>query len=187
MSVRLELWKDALAIAAENYKENARILAAFDDKAQKMGTIAGLFLGALFALIRPDTIASLRKAIGLNAISILTAATLLFITCIVLCLIEMWVFKLPLPLSLRDVTSLIGNLLRLPETSLNEDVQERYCNEKIHVWTWCIDAQNSVALRKWKLVFAAQLALGLAIVILGFLLLLIYFGHVSAVTPLKAP
>jgi hypothetical protein len=171
MSVRLDLLDNSLAVALENYKDNVRILAALDDKAQKMGAIAGLFLGALFAVIKPDTISSLETTIGHNGMRVLTAVILLLIACTTICLASMWVGKMPPPLSLAHMTQLTNDLLHLPLADLNDDIQEAYRQEKLNVWRACLHAQGGVANRKAVLVFAAQAVLVVGILAFAFMLL----------------
>jgi hypothetical protein len=47
--------KDMLVLAAENYKEAMRIMGVLDGKAQKTGGVAGVFLAAGLAFLKPDT------------------------------------------------------------------------------------------------------------------------------------
>jgi hypothetical protein len=185
MSVKLELLKDGLTIAAENYKDNGRMLALFDDKAQKLGTIAGLFLSVPFALIKPDTISTLRNSIGLSGMFVLAGVIVLFVSCVVLCLVSMRVGRIPAPLSLTDAMSFTRELVQLPENSLTDEIQQRYCHEKLRIWADCIHGQDTVASRKWNVLFAAQLVLGIAIGTIGLLLLQFVFAALMAVAPLR--
>ena len=168
-SLRLEILKDAFVIAADNYKDNVRILSAYDDKAQKMVTLAGLFLTVPFALIKPDSISTVRNLIGLNGMFTFAGVVGLFMVCVILCLLSMRVGKIPAPLGLNDAFSMTVDLLQLPDNGLTNDIQERYCNQKLLIWAGCINAQDTVASKKWRLVFAAQLILGIAILAIGFL------------------
>lgn len=171
MTVRRELLNDALTVASENYKDNVRIFANLDDKAQKIGTIAGVFLGALFAFIKPDTVGSLTRNIGSRGVGNLTGIVLLLILCIVLCLLAMWVGKIAPPVTLGHMTILTNDLLRLTEAELTEDIQEGYCGERLAVWTTCIEEQGKVASRKMILVFLAQGVLAVAVLWVAFMLL----------------
>ncbi len=182
MSARLDLLKDAVAVAVENYKDNVRIFAGLDDKAQKMGAIAGIFLGALLAIIKPDAVSTLQSAIGPRGLWTLTSVILLLMACIVLCLLCMWVGRIPPPLSLGHMVRLTADLLRLQEAGFNDSIQEGYNGEKLAIWTKCIQAQEKVATRKMRLVFAAQLVLAIAILLIAFMLLhLIHSVHVMDV------
>jgi hypothetical protein len=171
ITVRRELLNDALAVASENYKDNVRVFANLDDKAQKMGAIAGIFLAALFAFIKPDTVGSLAITIGSRSVGSLTGIILLLIFCIVLCLLAMWVGKIAPPVTLGHMTILTNDLLRLTEAELTEDVQEAYCRERLAVWTKCIEEQGRVASRKVVLVFLAQGVLAIALFWVAFMLI----------------
>ena len=45
--------KDTIKAAADTYKENGRVAALLDDKAQKAGGLAGVFLAAAFGFVKP--------------------------------------------------------------------------------------------------------------------------------------
>lgn len=184
MSARLDILKDALLIANDNYKDNVRILAGYDDKAQKMVTLAGLFLAVPFTLIKPDTISSVRDSIGLDGMVMFAGVIALFMSCVVLCLFSMRVGRIPAPLGLDDARRGAANLLQLPESSLTDDVQERYCNDKLAIWADCIEAQDRVGSRKWNFIFAAQLILGIAILGIGLLFFHLVYAALMAEAPL---
>lgn len=171
MTARRELLNDALAVASENYKDNVRVFTNLDDKAQKMGAIAGIFLGASFAFIKPDTVGSLTHNIGSRGVGSLTGIVLLLILCIVLCLLAMWVGKIASPVTLEHMTILTNDLLRLKEGELTEDIREGYCRERLAVWTKCIEEQDKVASRKVIFVFLAQGVLAIAVLWVAFMLL----------------
>jgi hypothetical protein len=170
-TVRRELLNDALAVASDNYKDNVRVFANLDDKAQKMGAIAGIFLGALFTFIKPDTVGSLTKTIGSKSVGSLTGIVLLLIFCIVLCLLAMWVGRSAPPVTLGHMTTLTNDLLRLTEAELTKDIQEAYCRERLAVWTKCIEEQDRVTSRKVVLVYLAQAVLAIALFWVAFMLL----------------
>jgi hypothetical protein len=177
MTTKLDLLKDALACAPENYKDNVRIITGLDDKAQKMGTIAGVFLGVLLALVKPDQLSTLVGLIGQTGIWVVTFVILLLIVCVGLSLWCMWTKVIPPPLSMKHLTYISDNIdpSQLP-------AEEDYCNERIAVWRKCIEAQSNVATSKQKRVLWAQVTLAVAMaVIAGMLLYLIHSTHADAV------
>lgn len=177
MTTSLDLLKDTLTIAPETYKDNVRIITGLDDKAQKMGTIAGVFLGVFFALVKPDQLLNLVSLIGGTGIWVVTSVTLLLIACIGLCLWCMWTKVIPPPLSL-------GHLAFIFKNTGGKDLDEGvYYRERIAIWTECVTAQGQVSAAKQKRVLGAQIALAVAMfLIAGMLLYLIHSVH-----PIPAP
>jgi hypothetical protein len=182
MTVRLDIFKDAIAVASENYKDNVRIFASLDDKAQKMGGIAGLFLGVLLALVKPDQMGTLLTAIGTTGVWVLTSVILLLITCVIFSLWCMWTGRISAPLSLGHMKMIVDNLAE--ESELDEKAQETYCKERIAIWKTCIEDQTKVAIRKhWRLL-AAQIVLLIAILLVaGMLLYLINTSQLVTQSP----
>jgi hypothetical protein len=179
MTAKFELLNDALLVAGENYKDNARVFANLDDKAQKMGAIAGIFLGAFLALLKPDTLLLLMRTTGPRGMWILTGVILLLISCVLICLAAMWVGRFPPPLSFGHMEQLTRDLFRLGESGITDEVKEGYAAEKLAVWKKCILAQEKVAVRKMKLVFTAQAVLVAAMLaISAMLILIIHFSGI---------
>lgn len=56
MGFLVDTFKSAAQLAAETYKDNVRVAALLDDKAQKTGGLAGLFMAAAFGFLKPDSI-----------------------------------------------------------------------------------------------------------------------------------
>jgi len=183
LTTKLDLLNDALAVAPENYKDNVRIISGLDDKAQKMGTIAGVFLGVLLALVKPDQIANLLGLVGPTGIGVFTSVTILLMLCIGLCLWCMWTEEIPPPLSLGHLTYIAENAFK--EKDLDEEDQKDYCKEKIFLWQRCIDAQGRVAKSKQRRVLGAQVVLAIAMILVACMLL--YLIHSVHPTELTAP
>ena len=185
MSARLELLKDTLATAAENYKDNVRAFAVLDEKAQRTGTIAGVFLAAWFAFIRPETIGSLTRSIGSPATSSLTGVVLLLMFCFLLSLLTMWVGTASPPLNLAHMTEMTDDLLHFSEAELVQDMLEANYGERIAVWTKCIEGQKDIGTRKRVIVFLAQLALLLAILWAAYLWIDLLHAASAGVFPIE--
>jgi hypothetical protein len=176
---KLELLQDTLATAPENYKDNVRIISGLDDKAQKMGTIAGVFLGVLLALVKPDQLSTLLGAVGRVGIWVVTLVIILLMACIGFCLWTMWTKKIPPPLSLGHMAQITKHIHK--GADLDQDTQRVYVNERIQIWRSCIDAQATVAAAKQKRVFWAQLLLAAAMILVACALL--YLIHSVHPTP----
>ncbi len=168
---KLDLLKDALVVAPENYKDNVRIISGLDDKAQKMGTIAGVFLGVLLAMVKPDQLSNLLGLIGQTGIWVFTSVTILLMVCVGLCLWSMWTEKIPPPLSLGHITFISTNT----QNDLDEDAQKAYVKERIAIWRNCIEAQGRVAATKQSRLRWAQILLAVAMILVACMLL--YLMH----------
>jgi hypothetical protein len=181
MITKLDLLKDALALAPENYKDNVRIITGLDDKAQKMGTIAGVFLGVLLALVKPDQLSVLFGWVGQTGIWVFTTVILLLMLCIGLCLWCMWTGKIPPPLSLGHLTFIAKNIHHGQD--LDEKTQQDVCKERIAIWKECIEAQGKVATSKQKRILGAQIVLAVAMLLIACMLLyLIHSVHPTVPT-----
>jgi hypothetical protein len=172
-TTQLDLLNDTLAVAPENYKDNVRIITSLDDKAQKMGTIAGVFLAVLLALVKPDQLTNLLGLVGQTGIWGFTFVTVLLMACIGICLWCMWTEKIPPPLSLGHLTYITENAFK--DQDLDEEAQKDYCKEKIAIWKECIDAQGRVAKSKQGRVLSAQVVLAIAMILVACMLL--YLMH----------
>lgn len=181
VTTKLDLLKDALDLAPENYKDNVRIITGLDDKAQKMGTIAGVFLGVLLALVKPDQLSVLLGWVGQKGIWAFTSVTILLMLCIGLCLWCMWTGKIPPPLSLGHLTFITKNIHHGHD--LDEKTQQDYYKERIAIWKICIEAQGTVATSKQKRILWAQIVLAVAMLLIACMLLyLIHSVHPTVPT-----
>jgi hypothetical protein len=168
-STKLDLLRDTLDIAPENYKDNVRIIASLDDKAQKMGAIAGVFLGVLLAIVRPDQLSILVNLIGEKGIWAFTVVTFLLMVCVGICLWCIWTQKISPPLSLGHMTQITSDIHK--GTDLPADAQQLYYKERIGIWKDCIDAQTKVIEKKQTRVNWAQSILAGAMLLFALMLL----------------
>lgn len=179
-STKLDLLKDTLAIASENYKDNVRIIASLDDKAQKMGAIAGVFLGVLLAIVKPDQLSSLLGIIGQWGIWIVTIVTVFLMLCIGICLWCIWTQKISPPLSLGHMKQISRDIHKGKD--LVSDSQELYYSERIAIWSECIDGQMKVISKKQTRINWAQSILVGAMLLIA-LMLLFLVHSVKATAP----
>lgn len=94
---RLEMLSQALTTSTEMYKENSRILALIEDKAQKAAGLAGIFLAAAFAFLRKDALETLMEATGWPGLSVLSAAIGLMLFCVLTCAWVLWARRMITP------------------------------------------------------------------------------------------
>jgi hypothetical protein len=183
-STKLDLLRDTLAIAPENYKDNVRIIAGLDDKAQKMGAIAGVFLGVLLAIVKPDQLSSLVGIIGQKGIWVVTMVTFLLIACVGISLWCIWTQKIPPPLSLGHMKQITRDIHKGKD--LDADAQELYYSERIAIWNDCIHGQVKVIKKKKSRVNWAQSILAGAMLLIAVMLLLLVHS-VKATAPSASP
>src|SRR5947208_2407107 len=96
--IRAGMLQSVISAAVDAYKENARITAVLDDKAQKVAQNAGLFLAAGFALMKPGT-DNVSNYIGIVGLMTMACAVALLMMTIVLCLVANWLRRIPAPLN----------------------------------------------------------------------------------------
>jgi hypothetical protein len=170
MCTVLDLLKDTLATALENYKDNARVLSAFDDKAQKMGAIAGLFLAVPFAFAKPADMRTLSTTVGTFGMRTLLVAIASFMACIVLCLAAMWVGTIDAPLDLETSRRLVEDLVPLLPGRPEDQRIENHFRDKLNIWQECITSQRKIIDRKSLYTILAQVVLSFGILSIAALL-----------------
>jgi len=102
----------ALTAASDVYKENARIAALLDDKAQKTATIAGIFLAAAFAFLRRESVQGLKMAGGLGGMLLFGASLAFFLASIIASGLVLWVRRLRLPPDPNRILTVCDLLLK---------------------------------------------------------------------------
>ena len=173
MSFQVQIAKDAVEYAASEYKENGRASSLLDDKAQKIAAVAGLFLAAGFAYLKPDVVDWLLKAspfhLAWGLISIIT----MFVICLGFCLGVMWARRSPQPIAIEVLECMNANLFALPESELTDDVQRRYYLDQLRIWKPIILSQLSRNRTKGRFLVCAQLALGIGMISVAIVLVLV--------------
>lgn len=167
---RLQLRKSVVDAGHENYKENVRIAALLDDKAQKTGALAGIFLAAAFASIRPENF----NSPWFNRPSIfvpLLISIISLIVCIAYCLGVMWVRPISGPLSIWQLDRLRTDLFQFPRTNLSA-YEEGFWGEVATIWKDVLYKQTEPLNDKAKRLRKAQVSLLVAMFMIAVLLLL---------------
>lgn len=170
--IRAKLFESAVTAASESYKENARITGILDDKAQKAAQTAGLFLAAGFALMKPGT-DNIMKYVGWSGLMAMAGAVGLLMGTAVTTLIANWLRKMPAPLNPERVQEMAMPLAQLPDGGLTVEHRANFLNDLVLEWTGILSVQQKANRIKARLVRLAQLFLALAILLIGFLLILV--------------
>jgi hypothetical protein len=96
--IRIKSLEAVVNVAADAYKENARVTAVLDDKAQKAAQTAGLFLAAGFALIKPGG-ENIAKYVGIPGLIAMTGAVTMLLGTVIVTLVANWLRRIPTPLN----------------------------------------------------------------------------------------
>jgi hypothetical protein len=168
---RKEAYQSLLQLGADNYKENTRIAGVLEDKAQKTGAIAGVFLAAGLAFVKPDlTLVQLGGKLGF---ALLTTSIFLLLVCISLCLGVMWVRSLQPQLLVFDVSEMLRHILALPASEITNEVKENFYRDQEKVWKSVLKEQLQKIGAKSQLLQAAQGILALAMLLVAIFLFLL--------------
>jgi len=169
----------ALTAASDVYKENARISALLDDKAQKTATIAGIFLAAAFAFLRRESVQDLKMAGGLGGMLLFGASLAFFLLCIVASGLVLWVRKLRLPPDPNRILTVCDLLLHDP-AGPSDDARENHMRDQTRSWNRANETQDQVISDKSKKLLAAQWLLLLGIMAAAGLLSMLVFAPNTA-------
>jgi hypothetical protein len=175
---RLAILTQAMTASTEMYKENSRILALLDDKAQKTATIAGIFLAAAFAFLRKDALQDLSDAAHGPAFGLLTIAVGLFLGCVVAAGLVIWARKLQLPPNPNAILDVCNVLLA---DGLTDDARENHIRDQARSWNRALAVQDKIIDDKSQRLLISQWLLILGIVTVVALLGLAMFSVPVAV------
>jgi hypothetical protein len=164
---RSELLKRLVEVGEASYKESTRIAAVLDDKAQKTSTIAGVFLAAGFAALKPETLTALSSRLLLT---LLIVIVVLLMGSVGTSLVAMWVRRNAEPLSIADVSAIAVDVLALHEDELSIERQANVYLDQARVWSECVLAQDRLNARKATFLKSAQTALAAAMFAVGIFL-----------------
>ena len=169
----------ALTAASDVYKENARISALLDDKAQKTATIAGIFLAAAFAFLRRESVQDLKMAGGFAGMLLFGASLALFLASIVASGLVLWVRKLKLP---PDPEKILGacNALLKDANGPTDTARENHIRDQTVSWNHANQTQDQVISDKSERLKAAQWLLLLGIMAAAGLLSMLVFAPNTA-------
>lgn len=171
MSFLLEARREAVKAATDVYKENTRISGLLDDKAQKAGGLAGVFLVAGFGFIKGGDVKAFTFTYGGDSGYLLVGSIVLFILCLGVCLAVMWVRASPSPVGIPALERMLQDFSVVDASELTDDVQQRYYSDQLAIWKTITELQQSSNLRKGRLLHVAQLLLGSGMICVAVLLI----------------
>ena len=145
----------------EEYDDLIEIWKSIEAKAQATAAMDGIFLAAVFALVK-----DLKQPITHAFILTLAVATVFLIASVIAALIALVVRKTPaLPVGAR-LDPMVQDLLRLD----NQDIQCRLANftcDRIAQWRKGNEGVQNVTEKKAKFVWSAQLFTVLAVIVVA--------------------
>jgi hypothetical protein len=158
--------------ASDVYKENSRILALLDDKAQKTAGVAGVFLAAAFAFLRRESVEDLKALAGPSGLILLGASIAFFMACIICSGFVMWTRRLQLP---PDPAKILDacNYLLTDSNGPSDEARENHVRDQINSWNRANQVQYEAISDKSKKLLVTQVLLTLAIMAIAILLCLL--------------
>lgn len=154
---RKEALQALLQTGSDNYKENARISGVIEDKSQKAGAVAGIFLAAGLAFVKPGmTLAQLGGRLGFF---LLCGSIALLLTCIGLCLAVMWVRPGRSALLLSDLQRMVRDISGLSSDELTPEIKEGFFLDQANLWAATLEEQVGKNNQKAILLKRAQVTL----------------------------
>lgn len=162
---RKEVLQSVLQAGSENYKENVRIAGIIEDKAQKAGALAGVFLAASLAFVKPGI--TVGQVCGSLGFGLLLSSICLLLLCIGLCLSVLWVRPGRSILRLCDVRRMARDLLSLSVEEVTAHVKEGFCFDQAELWAEIVKDMEGRNQKKAILLKTAQAILALAMGCVG--------------------
>jgi hypothetical protein len=167
---RMKVLERAVERGSISYEANAKVIATLEDKAQKTAGIAGAFLAAGLAFLKPENFRHHTDASG-YILGSLELATVMLIVSIGCSVSVLWVRPGPGALSFETVNELKTNFLALsPEELADDEYQESYWQTQTAVWEQAIKGQKPIMERKAHILRIGQIMLTLAMFAIAFLL-----------------
>jgi hypothetical protein len=172
MSFQVDGIKDAIKMAFDLYKDNARISGLLDDKAQKTGGLAGIFLAAAFGFVKGSDVTIFATVYHRYSVWILISSITLFIVCLGTCPSVMWVRRSPLPVSLQILEKMLNDASRVPEAEHTDDFFARYYSQQLSLWQDVLKQQAAVnqvkgARLRWSQILLGSGMIAVAVILIG--------------------
>ena len=160
MAFQLDILKGALQYVLDTYKDNVQSARQLDDKAQKTGAFAGIFVAASFGYLKPNDIGSLMNAAGQGSEIVLFLALTLFLSCVASCLAVMWARRMPAPLLPDVIQTINDDVLKMQPGEVSGAFQQAYIKMQLTIWMPIIEMQTAINRSKGHRVLMAQILLG---------------------------
>ncbi len=172
---RLKMLGQVIAHYLESYKENARIIALMDQKAQAGAAFGGLSIAAVLAFVAKAKGYELLGTVGYSGLTILSIAIVAFLAAAVAGFGVLWVRFIEGMLSPSALGRITEDLL---DTTMEpESIQvslENWYRTQSTTWTGIIASQAKAMMRKSRWLGRSQTMLLIGLVFIsGFLMLVV--------------
>ncbi len=171
MAFQLDVLKGSLQNVLDTYNDNVQSARQLDDKAQKTGAFAGIFVAASFGYLKPNDISSLMNAAGQGAEIVLFLALMFFVSCVASCLAVMWARRMPAPLDPEVIQMINDDVLRATPSEISGEFQKTYIRTQLTMWMPIIDTQIAINRSKGRRLLTAQIFLGIGMICVTALIL----------------
>lgn len=168
---------DALSASVDMFKENARVIALVEDKAQKGATLAGIFLAAAFAFLRKAELQDLFALEEWVGLIMLSAVIALMLACVLVCAYTLYARRMLTPPDSAEILRRAELRLRAEPERQTDEMRENHIREQAKAWHNTLAAQESAIAIKSKLLVWTQGLLVLGISMLSALLILSVFAY----------
>lgn len=170
---RIEMLKDLLKMYDAAYSDAASSFTGLDAKAQNTVSLAGIFLGAVFAFFNGNYLTKVAQAGGVTILILLAFVVLLLLAAIIFCVLAMRIRVInlnDLSLALQEVEEIIA-----VEDEELEGTQLNYLRGQITKTSDVVDEIRGVNLRKANAVKWGQLLLLIAIIVVGGIMFVVLY------------
>ena len=138
------------------FKENSRVLALIEDKAQKAATIAGIFLAAAFSFLRKDSLQDLYRFVGSTGLVMLSAVILLMLGSVLLSAYTLRARQMLTPPSPKEILRKVDLRLSTGPDGPTDVSRENNLREQARAWNEAVKAQEQALTEKSTLLVWTQ-------------------------------
>jgi predicted PurR-regulated permease PerM len=156
--MRIHLLTQLVQSCSNAYEENKKFAGVLDDKAQKTGALAGIFLAGVFAFIRAESLKNMNR----YELGLLTACTILLLACSCFCLTVIWARDVARGITPAIQERIAKDLLQLDPSELTNELWEAHHWQQISLWKPTLEDQKRVNESKARYLKLGQLSLAVA-------------------------
>jgi hypothetical protein len=154
---RLKMLDQVVSHYVESYKENARIIGAMDEKAQRTGAFGGIFIASVLAFFARARGYEVLGTVGYSGLTILSIAVVFFLVSAMAGILVMWVRFIEGMVSPSTLGRITEDLLdaTLEPGSMQVSLENWYRTQST-TWAGIIASQAKAMMRKSRWLMRAQ-------------------------------
>lgn len=171
--LRLELLEKSLQSCINEYKDKIAIFNNLDTKAQNNITIAGIFLGAMFAFLQGDNLGKFISHTHTLGIFLIGLSIISLIISIGFCLYALKIRTMSAPLESDELFRMAQDILKLEDSEFDQTISENFLRDQISVWPQILKDMYKHNEDKAIAISRGQTLIAIAIIIIASLSLII--------------